>query len=199
MSAKQNIKRLFASLIIFIFSQGVHGQMVSDPQNISTAIIHTNMGDITILLNHELAPKTTHNFIKYAESGFYDSTIFHRVIKDFMIQGGGLTEDMNDKTTGKAIEHEGNRNQRNSVGTIAMARTNDPHSATSQFFINLKDNDFLNYRNENEWGYCVFGEVVSGMDVVAKIGLVNTVSRKGHQDVPDKPVIIEKVELISAT
>ncbi|HMW50132.1 MAG TPA: peptidylprolyl isomerase, partial [Cellvibrionaceae bacterium] len=130
--------------------------------------LHTNLGDITIELNPEKAPKTCANFKQYAEDGFYDGTIFHRVINNFMIQGGGLTADMKQKSTRAPIENEADNGLPNDTGTIAMARTSDPHSATAQFFINVKDNDFLNHsaKNSQGWGYCVFGKVTEGMDVV---------------------------------
>lgn len=153
--------------------------------------LHTNFGDITIELNPEKAPKTCANFKQYAEDGFYDGTIFHRVINNFMIQGGGLTADMKQKSTRAPIENEADNGLANDVGTIAMARTSDPHSATAQFFINVKDNDFLNHSGKNMqgWGYCVFGKVTAGMDVVNKIKVVKT----GAQDVPQETITIERV------
>ncbi len=159
----------------------------------------TSMGDIVIQLNAEKAPKTVANFIKYVQDGFYDGTLFHRVISNFMIQGGGMESGMRQKTTQAPIENEANNGLGNAVGTIAMARTSAPHSATAQFFINVADNKFLNYQNSTVqgFGYCVFGEVVEGMDVVNKIKLVKTGSRFGHQDVPLEDVIIEKAELMA--
>jgi peptidyl-prolyl cis-trans isomerase B (cyclophilin B) len=153
--------------------------------------LHTNLGDITIELNPEKAPKTCANFKQYAEDGFYDGTIFHRVINNFMIQGGGLTADMKQKSTRAPIENEADNGLPNDTGTIAMARTSDPHSATAQFFINVKDNDFLNHsaKNSQGWGYCVFGKVTEGMDVVNKIKVVKT----GAQDVPQETITIERV------
>ncbi|HMW73097.1 MAG TPA: peptidylprolyl isomerase [Cellvibrionaceae bacterium] len=153
--------------------------------------LHTNLGDITIELNPEKAPKTCANFKQYAEDGFYDGTIFHRVINNFMIQGGGLTADMKQKSTRAPIENEADNGLPNDTGTIAMARTSDPHSATAQFFINVKDNDFLNHsaKNSQGWGYCVFGKVTEGMDVVNKIKVVKT----GAQDVPQATITIERV------
>lgn len=153
--------------------------------------LHTNLGDITIELNPEKAPKTCANFKQYAEDGFYDGTIFHRVINNFMIQGGGLTADMKQKSTRAPIENEADNGLPNDTGTIAMARTSDPHSATAQFFINVKDNDFLNHsaKNSQGWGYCVFGKVTEGMDVVNKIKVVKT----GAQDVPQETIVIERV------
>ncbi|WP_417445985.1 peptidylprolyl isomerase [Kangiella sp.] len=154
----------------------------------------TNHGDIVIELNARKAPKTVENFISYAEKGQYDGTIFHRVISNFMIQGGGFTEDMSQKPTDSPIENEANNGLTNARGTVAMARTMDPHSATCQFFINVKDNDFLNFSQESMqgWGYCVFGKVVEGMDVVDQIKEVETGSYSVHQDVPVEPAFIEK-------
>lgn len=157
--------------------------------------LHTNYGDITIVLDFEKAPKTSENFLKYAKDGFYDGTIFHRVIDNFMVQGGGFNEEMEQKTTNKPVENEADNGLKNNEGTIAMARTMDPHSATAQFFINVKDNDFLNHTRKDMqgWGYCVFGKVSEGMDVVAKIKKVKTGSKGPHQDVPVETVVIEKV------
>jgi len=157
----------------------------------------TNFGDIKLELFEDKAPKTVANFISYVQDGFYDNTIFHRVIDGFMIQGGGFTPDMEQKETKETIENEANNGVANEAGTIAMARTQDPHSATAQFFINVKDNDFLNFTSEsmNGWGYCAFGKVVEGMDVVEKIKNVQTGSHGFHQDVPVEQVVIEKAEL----
>lgn len=157
----------------------------------------TNYGDITLELFTDKAPATVENFLGYVRDGFYDGTIFHRVIDGFMIQGGGFTEDMDQKATKAPIQNEANNGVSNDAGTIAMARTNDPHSATAQFFINIKDNDFLNHTSEsvNGWGYCAFGKVTDGMDVVEKIKNVKTGSHGFHQDVPVEPVIIEKAEV----
>ncbi|AIF99326.1 peptidylprolyl isomerase [Alteromonas australica] len=154
----------------------------------------TNFGDITLELFEDKAPKTVENFLSYVKDGFYDNTIFHRVIEGFMIQGGGFTVDMDQKDTKDTIENEANNGVANEKGTIAMARTNDPHSATAQFFINVNNNDFLNHTSEsvNGWGYCAFGKVTEGMDVVEKIKSVKTGSHGYHQDVPVEPVIIEK-------
>ena len=161
-------------------------------------IIHTTHGDITVELDTEKAPKTCENFIAYARDGFYDGTIFHRVIKNFMIQGGGFEVGMNQKPCGAAIENEADNGLKNDNGTIAMARTGDPHSATAQFFINVKDNDFLNHTGKNSqgWGYAVFGKVTDGMGVVDKIKSVSTSSTGGHQDVPAEDVIINSVEVV---
>jgi len=157
--------------------------------------LKTNYGDIVLTLDTENTPKTAENFLGYAKNGSYNNTIFHRIIDGFMIQGGGFDEDMKQKKTEATIQNEANKGKANKRGTIAMARTGDPHSATAQFFINVADNDFLNFKSESEngWGYCVFGEVTSGMDVVDQIKKVATGSRMGHQDVPVSPVIIQQV------
>jgi peptidyl-prolyl cis-trans isomerase B (cyclophilin B) len=157
--------------------------------------LQTNMGSITIELDFENTPKTAENFLAYAKSGFYEGTIFHRVIDGFMIQGGAFEENMQQKTGEAPIKNEANKGGANKRGTLAMARTSDPHSASSQFFINLKDNDFLNFSAETSsgWGYCVFGKVTEGLDIIDKIRKVATESRSGHQDVPTEAVIIEKV------
>jgi peptidyl-prolyl cis-trans isomerase B (cyclophilin B) len=158
-------------------------------------ILHTNYGDIELELDFDKAPVTAANFKKYAQDGFYNGTIFHRVINNFMIQGGGFSETMEQKTTGSPIQNEADNGLPNDTGTIAMARTSDPHSATAQFFINVKDNDFLNHKAKNAqgWGYCVFGKVANGLDVVNKIKNVKTGNRNGHQDVPQESVVIERV------
>lgn len=156
--------------------------------------LKTNHGDIRIELDFDKAPKTCANFVQYVKDGFFDGTIFHRVIDGFMIQGGGLTADMQQKPTRAPIENEADNGLANEVGTVAMARTNDPHSATAQFFINVADNGFLNHSGKNPqgWGYAVFGRVVDGMDVVNTIKSVATGSRGGHQDVPVDDVVIEQ-------
>ncbi len=160
--------------------------------------MQTNYGNIILQLNPEKAPKTVENFMNYVNSGFYNGTIFHRVINGFMIQGGGMEPGMREKMTNPPIENEADNGLSNSVGSIAMARTNDPHSASSQFFINVSNNTFLNHSGKNPqgWGYCVFGEVIDGMDVVNKIKEVPTGSKGFHQDVPLDDVIIESVEQI---
>ncbi len=160
--------------------------------------IHTTYGPIAVALDAQNAPKTVANFLKYVNDGFYDGTIFHRVIDNFMIQGGGFDTDMAQKPTGEPIENEADNGLKNDFGTIAMARTMDPHSATAQFFINVKDNDFLNHSGKNMqgWGYAVFGKVTQGEDVLNKICAVATTSRNGHQDVPAEPIIIEKIEVV---
>ncbi len=158
----------------------------------------TNFGDITLELNAEKAPITVANFLQYVESGFYDGVIFHRVIDGFMIQGGGFDADMQQKKTKAEIKNEADNGLSNDNYTIAMARTSIPDSASSQFFINATDNDFLNHtaKNASGWGYCVFGKVVAGMDVVDKIKKVKTTRKAGHSDVPAEPVTIEKASII---
>ncbi len=157
--------------------------------------LHTNFGDIVLELDFDKAPKTAANFKQYAEDGFYEGTIFHRVIDGFMIQGGGFSADMSQKKTRDTIENEADNGLKNDCYTIAMARTMDPHSATAQFFINVKDNSFLNHSGKTSqgWGYCVFGKVTAGTEVVDKIKGVKTGMAAGHQDVPVEPVVIEKV------
>lgn len=156
--------------------------------------LHTNFGDITLELNHEKAPKTAANFEQYVRDGFYDGVIFHRVIDGFMIQGGGFEPGMTSKKTREAIENEADNGLSNEAGSIAMARTMDPHSASAQFFINVSDNLFLDHtaKTTEGWGYAVFGKVVDGMDVVNRIKAVRTTMRAGHQDVPAEDVIIER-------
>ncbi len=161
-------------------------------------IIRTTFGEIKLELDAEKAPATVANFLEYARSGYYDGTIFHRVINNFMIQGGGFDTNMQQKPTSDPIENEADNGLKNDFGTIAMARTTDPHSATAQFFINVKDNDFLNHSSKNMqgWGYAVFGKLADGEEVLEKIRMVPTGSRGGHQDVPVDPVIIETVEIV---
>lgn len=158
--------------------------------------LHTNFGVISIELDHDKAPKTAENFLSYVRSGHYNNTLFHRVINGFMIQGGGFEAGMRQKPNQAAIENEAANGLKNVKYSVAMARTSDPHSATSQFFINLADNEFLNHTapNSQGWGYCVFGKVVDGIDVVDKIKAVRTVRYGMHQDVPEREVLIEKVE-----
>ena len=157
----------------------------------------TNLGDIEIELDFDKAPVSSKNFLKYCEEGFYEGTIFHRVIKGFMAQGGGFTTEMQEKPTRAAIVNEANRGLKNSRGSIAMARTDAPHSATGQFFINLADNSFLDHTATTNagWGYAVFGKVTAGVDVVTKMGRVKTHSQNGHDDVPREQIIIEKVTI----
>jgi peptidyl-prolyl cis-trans isomerase B (cyclophilin B) len=160
-------------------------------------VLHTNHGDITLALDAEKAPKTVENFLKYANDGFYNGTIFHRVINNFMVQGGGFEADMTQKDGDAPIENEADNGLTNDNYTVAMARTMDPHSATAQFFINVKDNDFLNHSGKNSqgWGYAVFGKVTEGHDVVDAIKSVSTGNSGMHQDVPNEAVIIESVSV----
>lgn len=160
--------------------------------------LQTNMGDMIIELNAEKAPKTVENFLSYVKEGFYDNTVFHRIINNFMIQGGGFDIGMKQKPTHAPIENEADNGLKNNRYTVAMARTGDPHSATAQFFINVADNEFLNFTSPtpNGWGYAVFGKVVEGMDVVDKIKEVKTGNKGFHQDVPLEDVILEKASVI---
>ncbi|MDE0931325.1 MAG: peptidylprolyl isomerase [Halioglobus sp.] len=163
-------------------------------------IIHTTFGDIKLALDAEKAPKTVANFLSYAGDGYYDGTIFHRVIDNFMIQGGGFDTDMQQQACGDPVDNEADNGLKNDFGTVAMARTTDPHSATAQFFINVKDNDFLNHSGKSMqgWGYTVFGKVIEGAEVLDKIRAVATGSSNGHQDVPVDPIIIESVQIVDA-
>ena len=161
-------------------------------------LLKTNQGDITLTLDAAKAPKSVANFLQYVKSGHYDGTIFHRVINNFMIQGGGMTAGMKQKPTGAEIENEANNGLKNELGTVSMARTSDPHSATAQFFINVNDNEFLNHTAQNAqgWGYAVFGKVTEGMDVVDTIRKVKTGNAGFHQDVPAEDVVIEKASVL---
>ena len=162
--------------------------------------LETDLGDIIIELDEEKAPITTANFLNYVKSGHYDGTIFHRVIDGFMVQGGGMNADMEERATGESIENEADNGLANEAYTVAMARTMDPHSATAQFFINVKNNDFLNHtaKTPQGWGYAVFGKVTEGQGVVNKIKAVET-GRKGmHDDVPVEPIVIQKAEIVEA-
>jgi len=160
--------------------------------------MQTSMGDIEIELDATKAPVTVENFLQYVKDGFYDGTIFHRVIDGFMIQGGGLEPGMKEKQTRAPIQNEADNGLPNARGTIAMARTNDPHSATAQFFINVADNAFLNFRSQSMdgWGYCVFGKVINGMEIVDAIKGVATTTKGFHQDVPSQDVVIKKIEIV---
>ncbi len=186
-------KQIFLIVFIFLFT------LTSNIQAETTMVkMDTNQGTIMLELDADNAPNTVANFLTYAKEGFYDGTIFHRVISNFMIQGGGFTEDMNQKTVHDPIKNEANNGLKNDNGTIAMARTGDPHSATAQFFINVKDNDFLNFSSETPqgWGYAVFGKVTEGMDVVEKIKGMPTTTKGPYQDVPEEAIIIEKVTIV---
>jgi len=186
-------KQIILLVFILFFS------ITSNTQAETTMVkMDTNHGTITLELDADKAPNTVANFLTYAREGFFDGTIFHRVISNFMIQGGGFTEDMTQKPTHDPIQNEANNGLSNVNGSIAMARTGDPHSATAQFFINVKDNDFLNFSAETPqgWGYAVFGKVTEGMEVVEKIKAVPTTTKGPYQDVPQEPVIIEKVTIV---
>jgi len=174
---------------------------VAAPANNPKVLLHTSMGDITVELYPDKAPKTVENFLQYVKEGFYDGTVFHRVIGNFMIQGGGMTRDMVEKRKHAPIRNEANNGLSNLRGTIAMARTADPNSAAAQFFINVVDNRMLDYKADANgvvtWGYCVFGKVVSGMDTVDKIKAVETGPQAPFQsDVPKTPIVIEKASLV---
>ena len=184
------MKKLLAALLLTVSTLSFAGPKVE---------FKTTMGDFVVELNPEKAPKTVENFLGYVNSGFYNGTIFHRVINNFMIQGGGMTAGMKQKPTLDEIENEANNGLKNDRGTIAMARTSDPHSATAQFFINVNDNDFLNHTSPTAqgWGYAVFGAVSDGMDVVNAIRKVKTGSSGFHQDVPTEDVVIEKATVLA--
>ena len=160
--------------------------------------VKTSLGTISIELYEDKAPKSVENFLQYAKDGFYNDTVFHRVIPGFMIQGGGFTPDMKQKDARAPIQNEARNGLKNQTGTLAMARTGDPHSASAQFFINLKDNSFLDYPSRDGWGYAVFGKVTQGFDIVQKIAMVPTGNAGPHQNVPNTPVIIEFVKLLPA-
>ena len=164
-----------------------------------TVLLKTSMGSITLELDRERAPRTVENFLNYVRSGHYNNTLFHRVINGFMIQGGGFEPGMRQKPTGKPIQNEAANGLKNDKYTVAMARTSDPHSATAQFFVNVADNEFLNFTapNTQNWGYCVFGRVIGGTDVVDRIKGVATMRYGMHQDVPDQEVLIETAEVAS--
>ena len=187
---KNIIKYLVLTTIIFI-NNGVNAEMAKN----TIITVKTSLGDIKLELFDDKAPMTSENFKKYIESGYFANSIFHRVIKDFMVQGGGFTMEMEEKETMSPIKNEANNMVSNERGTIAMARTNDPHSASAQFFINLKDNVFLDFKSETTqgWGYCVFGKVIEGMEVIDKIATVDTGSYGPHQDVPKDPIIIKEI------
>jgi len=198
MQIQKGALALLATITLFTLA-GISDDLAA--QGNPQAVMHTSMGDIQLELFADKAPVTVSNFISYAKSGFYDGTIFHRVIGSFMIQGGGFTPDMQKKATGEPIQNEASNGLSNSRGTIAMARTNDPHSATAQFFINVGDNtnlDFSGEENSRTWGYAVFGRVVSGMDVVDSIRNVETQRVGPYADVPVEPVTIDSIEIIDA-
>ena len=181
---------------LFVLSAAVvaPGAMAADPQ----VDVKTSMGNIRVELYPAKAPKSVENFLQYVKDGHYNGTIFHRVIPGFMVQGGGMTADMNQKPTRPPVPIESKNGLKNDVGWLAMARTNDPNSATSQFFINVNNNGFLNYPGQDGNGYTVFGKVVDGMDVVNKIVAVPTGNKGMHQNVPQKPVVIESMTVVGA-
>ncbi len=189
------------TFLLFALALPLSGSALSAPakRKVKMVKLHTNFGPITLELNAEAAPDTVANFLQYAKDGHYDGTIFHRVIDGFMIQGGGFTADMQQKATRDPIQNEAGNGLKNAAYTVAMARTPNPHSATSQFFINVADNDFLNYREPSAsgYGYCVFGRVTEGKDVVDRIRKVRTGMKGGHQDVPSEAVVIERAEILS--
>jgi cyclophilin family peptidyl-prolyl cis-trans isomerase len=185
-------RRFFAFLAGVSFASGVFAATPAEAPHVS---LKTNMGEIVLELYPDKAPKSVDNFLQYVKSGQYNGTIFHRVISDFMIQGGGFDKDMKQKPTRAPIENEASNGLKNDTYTVAMARTGAPHSATAQFFINVKNNAPLNYPGQDGWGYCVFGKVIKGMDVVDKIKAVPTGSAGMYQDVPSKPVVIESASI----
>ncbi len=180
-----------AALIALVACGGEGADVAASRGGMPVVVLETSQGEIEIQLDAEKAPVTVENFLGYVDDGFYDGTIFHRVIPDFMIQGGGFTAEMQQKQTNAPIQNEADNGLQNARGTLAMARTSDPNSATAQFFINLKNNEFLNH-GDRDFGYAVFGKVVSGMDVVDAIAGVETGSKGPHQNVPNEPVVIQK-------
>lgn len=188
--------RLFIALLFSTLSFIVHAE---GDNTLPQVKLETSLGDIIIELNQDKAPNTVANFLNYVESGFYDGTIFHRVIENFMVQGGGFTEDFVQKDPNDAIKNEADNGLSNVKGSLAMARTGDPHSATAQFFINTVDNGFLDFKSDKQdatWGYAVFGQVIEGMDTVDTIRAVATGNKNGHGDVPDENVIIIKASIV---
>jgi peptidyl-prolyl cis-trans isomerase A (cyclophilin A) len=181
------LRALFPTLALFALA----GPALAEPV---TVLMQTSKGDVTLELDADKAPKTVQNFLRYVDEGFYDGTVFHRVIANFMIQGGGFTADMNQKDTHEPVKNEAKNGLRNTRGTVAMARTSDPHSATAQFFINHKDNDFLDYPGQDGWGYTVFGKVTGGMEVVDAIATVPTGVQGRFRDVPKETVTILSIK-----
>ncbi len=191
------MKRLLILRLMAFAAVSIANTVEAEAANPKVAL-ETSKGKIVIELSSDKAPATVKNFIEYVKSGFFDGTIFHRVIPNFMIQGGGFTSDMKKKPNNPPIKNEADNGLKNDRGTIAMARTNDPHSATSQFFINTKDNNFLNHTGKNAqgWGYAVFGRVVEGMDAIDAISAVKTGIKGYYRDVPVEPVVIDKVKIL---
>ena len=192
------MKNLFTALFAVLLCFAMQSSHSSTQGKKTMVKLHTNLGAITLQLDAEKAPNTVKNFLEYVNSGFYDNTIFHRVIDNFMIQGGGFEHGMKQKKTNAPIQNEAGNGLTNDKYTVAMARTSDPHSATAQFFINIKNNSFLNYSapNPQDYGYCVFGKVVEGTEVVDAIRNVKTGFNAGHQDVPVEDVMITKAEVV---
>jgi peptidyl-prolyl cis-trans isomerase B (cyclophilin B) len=190
------MKRLFTALLALLLCGAMQSSHSSTQGKKTMVKLHTNHGTITLQLDAEKAPHTVKNFLEYVNSGFYNNTVFHRVIDSFMIQGGGFEPGMKQKKTNAPIQNEAANGLSNDTYTVAMARTSDPHSATAQFFINTKNNSFLNYPGQDGWGYCVFGKVVEGTEVVDAIRKVKTGFHAGHQDVPEEDVIITKAEVV---
>lgn len=190
------MKHLFTALFTLLLCCAMQSSHSSTQGKSTMVKLHTNMGIITLQLDAEKAPNTVKNFLEYVDSGFYANTVFHRVIGNFMIQGGGFEPGMKQKAVNAPIKNEAANGLKNDKYTVAMARTGDPHSATAQFFINVKDNGFLNYPGQDGWGYCVFGKVVEGKEVVDAIRNVKTGNRSGFQDVPLEDVIITRAEVV---
>jgi cyclophilin family peptidyl-prolyl cis-trans isomerase len=190
----QNTRRRFMHMVAALFlSSSLNAAIAADAPQVS---LKTSMGEIVLELYPEKAPKSVENFLQYVKSGHYNGTVFHRVISNFMIQGGGFDKDMNQKPTRAPIENEAKNGLKNEPYSVAMARTSAPHSASAQFFINVKNNSFLDYPGQDGWGYAVFGKVVKGTEVVDKIKAVETTNSGMHRDVPAKPVVIESASIV---
>ncbi len=190
------MKRLLTALSTLFFLCAMQSSHSLTQGKQTMVKLHTNLGTITLQLDAEKAPDTVKNFLDYVESGFYSNTIFHRVMENFMVQGGGFEPGMKQKKVNAPVKNEAANGLKNDIYTVAMARTGDPHSATAQFFINTANNGFLNYPGQDGWGYCVFGKVIEGTDVVDKIRKVKTGNRSGHQNVPTEDVIITSAEVV---
>jgi peptidyl-prolyl cis-trans isomerase B (cyclophilin B) len=191
-----NLKKTFTALFALLLCCAMQSSYSLTQGKKTMVKLHTNQGVITLQLDAEKAPLSVQNFLDYANSGFYENTIFHRVIPNFMIQGGGFEPGMKQKETRAPVQNEAANGLKNDKYTIAMARTNAPHSASSQFFINTKKNDFLDYPGQDGWGYCVFGKVIEGTEVVDAIGAAKTGITSGFQDVPKDDIIITKMEVV---
>jgi cyclophilin family peptidyl-prolyl cis-trans isomerase len=186
------ILSIFAAALFLLSCQNPQKEESSMAKN-PTVLIRTNQGEIQVELFEDKAPKTVKNFLRYVDEKHYNNTIFHRVIDEFMVQGGGMDAEMKEKKTHEPIHNEADNRISNKTGTVAMARTSEIHSATAQFYINVADNSFLDYRSPVQYGYCVFGKVTSGMDVVNKIKATKTADKKGHQNVPLESIIIQEI------